>query len=168
MVEGPGERDDALGACAAVTRLEADDAAVSGGPKDRANGLAADRDGRHAGGDGRSGTGGGAAWGMGGVPGIAGGGGIDVGELGGMGLAEDDRARAPERGYDGRVAVRMAVGKVGGAGACGETGDVDYVLDPDRHTEKAAAYGAALHGVVTGAGIEEGAPAVNLNPGLDL
>ena len=65
--------------------------------------------------------------------------GPEVGPLGEVGLAQDDRPRPPQQGHDIGVPARGMPVEQAGSGGAGQTAGVDIVLDHDRDTVQTAA-----------------------------
>ena len=149
-----GDRHDAGPGHQPHGRLDADDAVGEGGHQDRARGLGADRHGTQAGGHrrGRSGAGGGHRQRR--VMGVddlsaqravaAGHAGRQVvGQLGHVGLADDQRPGRAQTADQGRVGRRERIGQRQGAGAGGHrsaagAAGVDVVLEQHRHPVQGA------------------------------
>ncbi len=128
------------GGDAAALRLQADQPGPGGGDADRAGAVRSQRSCDHARRDGRRRATAGAAGGVVGVPGVAGGavkrrlGEVPLAHLGRVGLADHDRARLAD------AAHRLGVAHRGPTAAAAERGrvaaEVDVVLDRDRHSEQ--------------------------------
>jgi hypothetical protein len=124
-------------------RLEPEQAAAGRGDADRTAAVVGVREGDDAGGDGRPRAAARAARAQVRVPRVARGaeqlrfGERREAELGQVGLAEDDRARAPEPFHDGRVARRLEVRQEAAAGGLRHAGDGGVeVLEQERHAAK--------------------------------
>ena len=170
VVDGGGVHEDAVGGDAVEGGLEADDAAEGGGADYGADGLGAEREGGDACGDGGGGAAGGAAGGALEVVGVGGCAGCEVGEFGGDGFAEDERAGVAEASDGIGFGAGEGFGGDGGAGAGGHAVDVDDVLDQDdRAVERGAAGGIGVC-VFEGAGfgVEAFAAARVWEDGADL
>ena len=129
----PGQRH------AAVGRLQTGDAAVVRGQADRAAEIAADAERREPGGDCGRFTPAGAAGGSLGVPGVDGATEDEVvrfppeRELGGVRLRDRDAPRSGKPVDDDGSPVGHVVGEEPGAAGRAHAGDVERVLDRERH-----------------------------------
>ncbi len=167
MVERPRQRHHPLERDRAERPLAADDAAVGGGPQDRADRLRADGAGDHPRRDGRRRPGRRPARRVPERPRVARGGRVAVGELGGVGLAEDDRPGGAEPGHERRVARRERVREGRRAGPGGHAGDIDDVLDPDRHAMERSGRVPGRAGGIALARLGEGGSRIKVDPRPD-
>ena len=166
-IERRGEGQGAIDRDQAEAGFEAADAAVGCGAQDGAEGLGPDGEGRHAGGDGgerggpdhrtgglrpkrnrhhAGGDGGGRSGGTasGSVAGqarVAGGCGVERGESGGVGLAEQDGAGAIEFLDEGGIAGGPAAGVERRAVGGGQIAGFEDVFGAEREAEQRAAGG---------------------------
>ena len=166
MVERARQQQRAAARDEAVRGLEADDAAERGRADHRAVGLRADGAGHHAG---RHGGGRAARRAAGralGVVRIAGLAGMEIGVLGGHGLAHDDRAGGAQAGHGRRVAARRAARPQRRAELGGHVAGVEDVLDADRHAVQRPDRLALLAVIVGRLGLPQGVLAVEERPGL--
>ena len=167
MVEPVGQRHHAVEWHGAVGPLEPDDPAVGGGAQDRADGLGADRGRDHPGGDRGRRSRRRPARRVSERPGIARGRRVAIGELGRVGLAEDDGARVAQPGDKGRIAGRERVGEGRRTGRGGHARDVDEVLDPDRHAVERPERPPATDVRVATGRLVQGRRRIQVRPGLD-
>lgn len=168
VVHRRGERDDPFKFDDAEGGFESGDAAVSGRASDGASGLRTHRGDAHAGGDGGGGSAGGASGGACDIPGIAGDGGIETGELRGDGFSEEDGPGSAEAGDDGRILVGDLGFPGGESGGGGESFPVVEVLDAERDAvERSAEFALRAFGIEP-AGLCEGLLTLEGDPGVDF
>ena len=136
MVEVPAHRDDAVERPRVPCTLEARDPAEARGARDRPPGLGAERGQAHPARDRRRAAGARPAGGAIEIPGVARARRILARELGGLGLAENDRAEVAENLHYRGIAFRQVAGAQGRSRPRRQSGGVDDVLHPDRNAEQ--------------------------------
>ena len=133
MVHDVADGEYAVATDPAQGWLQSHDAVVGCRAQDGAAGLGADGQGRHPGGHGGAGAAAGASGGVTGVPGVVGRGGLEHGELGGDGLAQDDCACLLQPGDGGAVEAGDVAGPTPGAHFRRQPVGAIDVLDADGY-----------------------------------
>ena len=168
MVELARQHQHARARDQPVARFDREHAAKGRRPDYRTVGLAADRERRHPGGNGRRRPGGRAARRALAIVRIARRTRVEIGELRRHGLAEDDCAGRPQPHHGGGIAVRAPPGKQRRAAFGRIVGGIEDVLDADRNAVQRTDRQPIAATLVERARLRERVVTVEMDEGVDL